>query len=134
MIKTYGKKRLSCWENLSAVDREKRLSKMSSTKAINGFYDSKLEERIDRILTTNNIKHKRCFWLYHHPYDFILGDHVLLEVNGDYWHANPKFYKADDIMINGKTAAEIWEYDKKFKDCLQNSKFKIIYLWEDDIK
>lgn len=36
-------------------------------------------------------------------------------------------------MINGKTAQEVWDHDKKFKDCLQNTKFKIIYLWESDM-
>lgn len=26
-------------------------------------------------------------------YDFIIGDKILLEVHGDYWHANPKKYE-----------------------------------------
>lgn len=133
MIKTYGKKRLSGWEKLTNEEREQRSKRQFETRVVNGYYDSKLEERIDKILTDNNIKHRRCFWLYHHPYDFILDNYLLLEINGDYWHANPNIYKADDLMSNGKLAKDIWAYDKKFKDCLQNSKFNLIYLWESDM-
>ena len=92
-----------------------------------------LEERIDNIMTQNGIDHKRCFWAFHHPYDFIFGDHILLEVNGDYWHANPKIYKASDIMINGQTAQDIWNRDAKFRNCLTGTKFTIVYLWESDM-
>lgn len=55
----------------------------------------------------HNIEYKRPFFLFHHPYDFIFGGDnkkLLLELNGDYWHANPKIYKKDDIFVGGKTA------------------------------
>ena len=32
-------------------------------------------------------------------YDFkILGTNILIEVNGDYWHANPKYYSKKDLV------------------------------------
>lgn len=132
-LKRYGKKRISGWTGKSFEERKNIERRRQETRMKNGLYDSMLEERIDSIMTKYNIQHKRCFWAYHHPYDFIFGDHILLEVNGDYWHANPKIYKASDIMINGKTAQEIWDYDAKFRDCLIGSQFKLIYLWENDI-
>lgn len=98
MLKKYGRLRISGWEGKSDDERAEMNKKRFETKTANGFYDSLLEERIERILKENNIRYRRCFWLYHHPYDFIIGNHILLEVNGDYWHANPKFYKASDIM------------------------------------
>lgn len=132
-LKRYGVKRISGWIGKSFEERKMIERKKQETRAKNGYYDSMLEERIDEIMNKYNIQHKRCFWLYHHPYDFIFGDHILLEIQGDYWHANPKIYKANDIMINGKTAQDIWNYDKKFSDCLKDSKFKLVYLWENDI-
>ena len=132
-LKRYGKKRISGFDGKSIEERNLINKKRQETKVKNGWYDSMLEERIDDIMTKHNIRHQRYFWIYHHPYDFIFGDHILLEVNGDYWHANPKIYKASDIMINGKTAQEIWDYDAKFRDCLDGSQFKLIYLWENDI-
>ena len=136
MLKKYGYKRITGWIGKTQEERDEINRKRFETKTVNGYYDSMLEERVQRILVENNIKHKRCFWLYHHPYDFIIGDHInlLLEVNGDYWHANPKFYKASDIMREGVTAQDIWNRDKKFRDCLNGSKFKVIYLWEYDMK
>lgn len=73
---------------------------------MNGYYDSSLEERVERIMKQNNIPYQRPWFMYHHPYDFIFGDHIycLLEINGDYWHANPKLYKEDDIFSSGRTA------------------------------
>lgn len=130
MIKKYGKKRLSGKEGKTQQELEEIEIKRIHSRIKNGWFDSLLEERVDKIMTENNIIHQRCFWAYHHPYDFIFGDHILLEVNGDFWHANPLIYKASDLMINGKTAEDIWNYDKKFRDCLIGSKFKLIYLWE----
>ena len=132
-LKRYGKKRISGWTGKTFEERKDIERRRQETRVKNGLYDSMLEERIDEIMTKHNIRHQRCFWAYHHPYDFIFGDHILLEINGDYWHANPKIYKASDIMINGKTAQEIWNYDAQFRDCLIGSQFKIVYLWEYDI-
>lgn len=35
-----------------------------------------------------------------------------IEVQGDYFHANPLFYKYDDIVL-GIPVKDIWEKDKK---------------------
>lgn len=134
MMKKYGKLRMSGWDYANDDEREEMNKKRFKTKVANGFYDSMLEERVERILKENSIRYQRCFWLFHHPYDFIVGDHILLEINGDYWHANPKLYKASDILREGVTAQDIWNRDKKFRDCIEGSKFSIIYLWEYDMK
>lgn len=41
---------------------------------------------------------------------------LAFEYDGKYWHADPRLYNAMDI-IDGRTAAEIWYYDKQ-KDLL----------------
>ena len=43
---------------------------------------------------------------------FIPKYNLLIEYNGDYWHANPTKYKADYFNHKkNKTAQEIWDYE-----------------------
>jgi very-short-patch-repair endonuclease len=59
---------------------------------------------------------------------------IIVEVNGDLWHCNPKFWKADDIHPNKKVSAQvIWDRDAKRKLYLESLGYKIFVLWEDDI-
>lgn len=75
---------------------------------------------------------------YFHKYDAkITGTKTLLEINGDFWHANPNLYKPDDRLNFSKTnhpkAKEIWEKDEKNKKFAEKNGYKIIYLWESEI-
>lgn len=59
-----------------------------------------------------------------------------IEFNGDYWHANPKFYNADDVIRYRnceKTAREIWEIDRKRLEAISKT-HKILVVWESDFK
>lgn len=74
-------------------------------------------------------KNKRCF------YDIRIGN-LLIEVNGNYWHANPVLYKAKDLLSfhgNIFTAEEIWKIDKEKAELATENGYKILYLWETDI-
>lgn len=69
-----------------------------------------------------------------HPYelDIYLPDlNLAFEFNGDFYHANPKFYKADD-MIHYKSAKSIWEKDEKKKLRCVKKNINLIIIWEDD--
>jgi G:T-mismatch repair DNA endonuclease (very short patch repair protein) len=62
-------------------------------------------------------------------FDFMIGDNIAIEVNGTFWHADPRFYsseklhkiqihntqkwikKINDAKIKGIKIIEIWEYD-----------------------
>ena len=71
--------------------------------------------------------------------DRTVADNYLPEYNiaiycdGDYWHANPKFYKADSIMKNGRTAKEIWNEDRKQNYTLRTNGYIVLRFWGDDI-
>lgn len=71
-------------------------------------------------------------------YDFCLTNKkIIIEYNGDYWHANPKFYKInDDVYLKGAKkvvkAKEIWEKDEHKKRIVEQSGFIVIYVWEHD--
>lgn len=65
---------------------------------------------------------------------FIKEKNIIIEFNGDIWHANPNKFNGDDIVpILNKKASDIWEKDKKRYDILkQKHNFNIIVIWETD--
>lgn len=72
-------------------------------------------------------------------YDIWIRDtKILIEVNGDYWHANPIFYDKTDFVkyskTVSKTAEEIWNRDRNKIKHAKKCGFKIYTIWEDDIK
>jgi G:T-mismatch repair DNA endonuclease (very short patch repair protein) len=68
-------------------------------------------------------------------FDFLINDNFLIEVNGDYWHANPKLFKESDTFFfrDGVTANEIWLKDHNKLKMAKKEGFKILTLWESDI-
>jgi len=62
--------------------------------------------------------------------DYII-DNTIIEVQGDYYHCNPKIYKngaINSIQVNNITR------DKSRKERLELLGYNVIYIWEDDIK
>lgn len=60
----------------------------------------------------------------------------MIEVQGDYWHGNPKLF--DEEGSNNKrklneTQKIKMEQDKRKKEFAESKKFKILYIWENDI-
>lgn len=106
-------------------------------------HTSKPEQIVADWLMKNNIKYKHSFFLfneetkYSHQYDFyIYNTSFLIEVQGDYWHGNPKFYnKNGDDNHKKLNESQI----KKIKTDLLKNKlakkygYSILYIWEDDI-
>lgn len=74
-----------------------------------------------------DVEYKRAY-----AFDFTY-NHKIIEFNGDYWHCNPSLYSKDYINKRiGKTAEEIWEYDKVKKDCAEKYGYKLLTIWESD--
>lgn len=72
--------------------------------------------------------------------DYLLHTKII-EFNGDYWHANPKYYSAGDHMkfidmqktkYSGNSAKDIWEYDLKKKTALEKLGYNVKVIWESD--
>ena len=60
----------------------------------------------------------------------ILMDKIVIEINGNYWHANPTIYKDN---LNSTQKANV-KRDKLKKKFLESQGYKIIYIWEEEIK
>lgn len=57
---------------------------------------------------------------------------IGFEYNGDYWHANPLYYKSTDILAEGKNAQEIWNRDELKKQICESKGIKLISVFSTD--
>lgn len=128
------------FKNATAEEKTNRLQKMYASQAENGVYNSKLELRVCKIFEDLGLSYTRQFHLkgYKHPYDFYLCDSkIIFEVNGDFWHANPLMYEETDVLNFPKkkqAVKDIWERDKKHIEKANECGYKVIVLWEKDIR
>ena len=69
--------------------------------------------------------------------DILLEDKkTVIEIYGDRWHANPRKYKAADIIPrwDGEVTVEyIWDVDKCRVEQIESFGYKVLILWETDI-
>jgi len=110
---------------------------------------SKIHKKIEKYLEEHNIHYvsevKNKFTKYNGYLDRIYAPQVdilieskkiVLEINGDKWHANPKIYKSADLIYKWggtKTVKEIWEFDNARTKQIEDFGYKVIVLWQLDI-
>lgn len=97
---------------------------------------SLMEKRIAGFLDELGYKYIRQKSFGRYRYDYCLEEQKLvIEYNGDYWHCNPKLYEKEYVNLKkGKTAKEIWEYDKIKLDLAIEKGYDVIVFWENDFK
>ena len=65
-------------------------------------------------------------------YDFTY-ENKIIELHGDFWHANPKIFAPDDIIPVIKiTAKEKWNLDKRKKELAESFNYKVLVIWESE--
>lgn len=153
-IKKYGitrkelisRKLKQVWANLTDEQKYEWLNKSlrsdKSLKKRNEYSISKLESRIACILVDLKIDFEQQFIINSNNkkklYDFLFKKYnLILEVQGDYWHANPECYKENDIIhyhTGYILAKDVWKKDIEKRDIAISKKYMIIYLWEKDIR
>lgn len=69
----------------------------------------------------------------YYPDIFVPDLNLIIEYYGDYWHANPKYYKSNDIVHHNITAQEIWDKDSERIKRLQTL-YNVDIIWEEDFK
>lgn len=60
---------------------------------------------------------------------------LIIEFNGDFYHANPNKYDANDLVPipdNPMYAYEIWDYDRQRMEFLESCGYSIFVVWESD--
>lgn len=58
---------------------------------------------------------------------------VIVEINGDHAHANPRMFAAHDVIrFYGYTAEEKWEKDAERQAYLESLGYTVVVVWETD--
>jgi len=102
---------------------------------INSINESKMERelrnKIIELFPNRNVRKSTIRiderWFY--P-DIRIDKNIIIEFYGDYWHANPKMFKAEDIVHHNLTAKQIWDNDKKRINILKNNGFNVSIIWQ----
>lgn len=98
---------------------------------------NKIEKIVYDYLTSINENVEFSPILASYQYDFIIrGKRILIEVDGDYWHGNPKFYDLNGT--GGKRPLNEIQLHKKERDVEKTKwalsrNFKLIRIWEEEI-
>ncbi len=128
------KKRIENFEKLSEEEKQK-VRKARKERAIKALQckikkETFPEKLVREILQELNINFAQEKQIGYYLCDFVIDDKII-EVQGDFWHANPLFYKEDNLRYTQKQNIK---RDKSKKTYLINKKYKILYLWENDLK
>ena len=118
------------------VADRKMESWIKKNKLPNSSKDTKPERLFALILDMNNIEYEKQKPVKRYKCDFYIPAYnLIVEIDGDYWHANPKKYKANDIIgPSKKTAKKIWEYDKTKTQDILNEGYRVLRYWSSDLK
>jgi G:T-mismatch repair DNA endonuclease (very short patch repair protein) len=134
-------------ENMCEKYNINNIIELTEKNPINGLCYTSIHKKVVDFLLQNNIPivieyvlpiKNRIKNKHYYRYDiYLLNTNKLIEVNGNYWHANPKIYLETDLISYGhhwtKTAAEIHLKDKQKNDFATQNGFEIMVLWEDEI-
>lgn len=120
----YGKSNYQRWVDKYGIDIAKLKLKdwKLKNKIPGGSKNTKIELKVKNILDKNGIANIHQYDKIKSYYvDFYLPDiNLVLEVDGDYWHANPSKYSAKDSIKypGGRVllAEEVWQKDLKRKN------------------
>jgi G:T-mismatch repair DNA endonuclease (very short patch repair protein) len=124
-----------------SIRSEKAIESLFS--ATKGYNISSIEYRICNMLDILQIEYTQQLMIKYDTkkrkfYDVYLPHiNLIIEVNGDYWHANPALYKANDIIhyrFANITAKHIWEKDQKKIDLAIKNGYSVEVWWEQDLK
>jgi len=98
--------------------------------------DTKIELRVRDLLDELGHMYLTQFAVLHYRCDvYVPALNLIIEANGDYWHANPTKHAPDDLIGPSRSsAASIWERDVHRVHALRNMGFTVLMLWESDIK
>ena len=97
---------------------------------------SKVEKGIIKELKAKGYAVTHSFKVERKIYDIYIPDlNMLIEFNGDYWHCNPKKYKADyfNVKLN-MTAKQIWARDAAKEKLAVKHGYEFLTIWESDYR
>lgn len=120
------------WRSLSDAQRAVIIQKR--TRVFVRTNSSKTEERVAVALRYARVKFRRQKWIAKRSFDFLIPSaRLLVEVNGDFWHACPRFFSANDVLrypAGPVVASEIWQRDAVKNDMARSYGYRVAVVWE----
>ena len=106
--------------------------KSKNVRVIDRRKGTSIEEKVEKWLKKYKIAYQKQFTIERKRYDFAISDtNILIEVQGTFWHVDPRFYDRDNLTNDIQILAV--EKDKlKEKLAIKNG-YQLVYLWEHDI-
>lgn len=113
----------------------KRKAGAKSNSNPNKYKMNKPETLFASILEKNKIKYTYSVILSKSPayqYDFLIhGKKILIEVDGDYWHANPSIYTQKSNLT--KAQEKVTKKDKYKSKAARKMGFKLLRIWASEL-
>ena len=138
MIKYYADGGEPWNKGKTGVYSENALEKMRKArlKQVFPLTDTKIEKILQKRLREKGIKFEKHKSILGQP-DIFIEQNICIFADGDYWHGNPMVFSPnDEITSSGgrKKVWEIWEKDEKINQKLIQKGYKVLRLWEEEIK
>jgi len=110
--------------------REDFVKRMSGLNRLN----TKPQKIVDDLLDELNIKYEREYPIKYYSIDnYLVEYNLMIEVMGDYWHANPNRYNENKYSLNKIQMNGIHRDKLKHSYILNHENIEILYLWEYDL-
>jgi DNA mismatch endonuclease Vsr len=94
--------------------------------------DTKPERMMQIALLLEGVKFRKHEPILGQP-DIFIEPNICVFVDGDYTHGNKIKFSENSILMNKKTAKEVWEKDKRVSSRLNGQGYHVIRVWENDI-
>lgn len=135
-----SKKAKEMWKNARNNDLDLYQRMINSAKRKNyelaGYNMNYIEYQIAKSLTEIGIewKYEPIVKLGDNTYrpDFLCGD-IVIECYGDFWHANPKFFKSRKYTHKTRKVDDVRLYDIHKRENFIKNGYTYLFFWEDEI-
>ena len=95
------------------------------------------EKKLQHLLKKSRIRFQTHKSILGQP-DVFIKPNICIFTDGNYWHANPKFYKPNSVIHKANIsknrkqvlAKDIWKKDKKITNKLTKDGYKVLRFWE----
>lgn len=125
-----SKAKIEWWENLSKSEKETVIDRLNKAMIQNNKV-TKIEKIINNFLVKNCLLFETNKKIGRFYVDFYLVEYnLVIECDGDYWHANPMFYKKENLT---ETQIKNVDRDKRKEKMLYDKSINILRFWEHDI-
>lgn len=120
------------WLDMPEDSKDVIRKKMARMGALCKKKDTSIEVSMRNFLNLLNIDYVQGYADGHFVYDFFIkSKNIVIECNGDYWHANPIKYKNNKLSNIQKKNID---RDKRKAQYIRDTNKILVVFWETDIK